>query len=42
VETPQELEAVREAGCHEGQGFYFSRPVAPELILPMLQRAKSE
>jgi diguanylate cyclase (GGDEF)-like protein/PAS domain S-box-containing protein len=40
VETEQELAAVREAGCHEAQGFYFSRPLAPELILPMLQKGE--
>jgi diguanylate cyclase (GGDEF)-like protein len=27
VETPEQLNIVREAGCTEAQGYYFSRPV---------------
>ncbi len=27
VETPQQLAFLRERGCPEGQGYYFSRPV---------------
>ena len=28
VETPQQLAFLREQGCSEGQGYYFSQPVA--------------
>jgi EAL domain-containing protein (putative c-di-GMP-specific phosphodiesterase class I) len=42
VETAQELAAVRDAGCDEAQGFHFSRPLAPDYVLPMLQQAKSD
>lgn len=27
IETREQLEALRELGCHEGQGYYFSRPL---------------
>ena len=40
IETVQELSAVKQAGCDEGQGFYFSEPLMPELILPILQTAR--
>jgi diguanylate cyclase (GGDEF)-like protein/PAS domain S-box-containing protein len=42
VETAQEFAAIRDAGCNEAQGFYFSRPLAPNYVLPMLQQAKSD
>jgi diguanylate cyclase (GGDEF)-like protein/PAS domain S-box-containing protein len=29
IETPEQLDAIRELGCHLGQGFLFSRPVLP-------------
>jgi EAL domain-containing protein (putative c-di-GMP-specific phosphodiesterase class I) len=32
VETAAELDAVRESGCDEVQGFYFSRPMAASLV----------
>lgn len=32
VETKAELEILRDMGCHEIQGYYFSRPVEPEQI----------
>jgi diguanylate cyclase (GGDEF)-like protein len=32
METPEEVEALRELGCRKMQGFYFSRPVAAEKI----------
>ncbi len=32
VETIAELDAVRESGCDEVQGFYFSRPMAARLV----------
>jgi diguanylate cyclase (GGDEF)-like protein/PAS domain S-box-containing protein len=33
IETAEELAFLRERGCTLGQGFYFSRPVAPEEII---------
>jgi EAL domain-containing protein (putative c-di-GMP-specific phosphodiesterase class I) len=30
VETRQQLEILREHGCHQAQGYYFSRPVPGE------------
>jgi EAL domain-containing protein (putative c-di-GMP-specific phosphodiesterase class I) len=29
IETVEQLSAIRDLGCHYGQGFYFSRPVRP-------------
>src|SRR4051812_20301588 len=29
IETPEELAAAIEAGCHLGQGFVFARPMSP-------------
>jgi diguanylate cyclase (GGDEF)-like protein len=36
VETQEQLEAVRAAGCTEVQGYFFSRPVPPEQIKTLL------
>ncbi len=42
VETIAELDAVRESGCDEVQGFYFSRPMAASVVRDwVLQRADS-
>jgi diguanylate cyclase (GGDEF)-like protein/PAS domain S-box-containing protein len=30
VETPEQLDALRELGCVQAQGFYFSRPISAE------------
>lgn len=30
IETPQELDILRDLGCEYGQGFYFSRPLDRE------------
>jgi diguanylate cyclase len=37
VETMAELDAVRECGCDEVQGFYFSRPMAASEVQPWLR-----
>ena len=39
VETPGQLEFLREQGCDEGQGYYFSRPV-PALQLEAFMRLR--
>ena len=36
VETELQIEALLALGCNRAQGFYFSRPVAPELIPELL------
>ncbi|HEY9824447.1 MAG TPA: GGDEF domain-containing phosphodiesterase [Stenomitos sp.] len=37
VETVEQLCYLQEKGCDEGQGFFFSRPLAPEAVLPVLK-----
>ncbi|MBI4783575.1 MAG: EAL domain-containing protein [Oscillatoriophycideae cyanobacterium NC_groundwater_1537_Pr4_S-0.65um_50_18] len=37
VETQEQLDYLHERGCHEGQGFYFSRPMPADVITPMLR-----
>ena len=32
VETPQQLTFLRKTGCHEAQGYYFSRPLPAEAM----------
>jgi diguanylate cyclase (GGDEF)-like protein/PAS domain S-box-containing protein len=39
VETSGQLETVRALGCDEAQGYYWSRPVAPELVPSLLRAA---
>ncbi|WP_273243147.1 putative bifunctional diguanylate cyclase/phosphodiesterase [Hyphomonas atlantica corrig.] len=41
VETREELEHVRAAGCHLVQGFYFSTPLTAEKMLPYLTGEES-
>ena len=36
VETPEQLERLRELGCDEMQGFFFSPPVSPERFEQLL------
>jgi EAL domain-containing protein (putative c-di-GMP-specific phosphodiesterase class I) len=38
VETPQQLDLLRELGCHAYQGYLFSLPVEAEAV-PALLRA---
>jgi diguanylate cyclase (GGDEF)-like protein/PAS domain S-box-containing protein len=37
VETPEELAFLQENQCDEAQGYYFSRPVAPEQFAELLR-----
>jgi diguanylate cyclase (GGDEF)-like protein len=39
VETQAQLDYLQKQGCHEGQGFYFARPVPFEQITQMLQQS---
>ena len=40
VETEQQLNMLREAGCDLIQGYYFSRPVPPEDFEPLIVKEK--
>lgn len=40
VETPEQLEALRDYGCDMVQGYLFSKPVSTEAITRMLQEGK--
>jgi predicted signal transduction protein with EAL and GGDEF domain len=42
VETEAQLQLIRDHGCNEGQGYYFSPPIAPAAVHNMLaaQQAK--
>jgi EAL domain-containing protein (putative c-di-GMP-specific phosphodiesterase class I) len=42
VETADQLHELRRMGCDVGQGYYFNRPLAPERIAALLQRAAVE
>jgi diguanylate cyclase (GGDEF)-like protein len=41
VETAQQVAFLRENGCDEIQGYYYSRPVWPEQITQLLQKEPS-
>jgi diguanylate cyclase (GGDEF)-like protein/PAS domain S-box-containing protein len=36
IETPSQAEALRELGCHIGQGFLFAKPLSAEAINELL------
>jgi diguanylate cyclase (GGDEF)-like protein/PAS domain S-box-containing protein len=39
VETMEEVAFLKAHECHEGQGYYFSRPVLPEQFAKLLENA---
>lgn len=41
IETERQLSAVREHGCHLGQGYYFARPAPLEDVAALLDRSPS-
>ena len=41
VETREQLAFLQAQGCGEGQGFYFSRPLTAEELVPLLQTGLS-
>ncbi len=38
IETEEQLNILAALGCHVGQGYYLSRPLAPELVPAALDR----
>jgi len=40
VETSEQLDFLKELGCSEVQGFYFSHPMSAEAIAPLLSAGK--
>lgn len=36
IETPAQVQAIRSMGCNVMQGYFFSKPVSAEEILPLL------
>ena len=38
IEETSQLEDLRELSCSEGQGYFFSRPLAPPEVMQLLQR----
>ena len=40
VETPGQLELLRGFGCHELQGYIFSRPLKPDDLLRLLEEGR--
>ncbi len=42
VETQAQLAMLREHGCDEVQGFFFSRPLPPDSTMAFLRRAQDE
>jgi diguanylate cyclase (GGDEF)-like protein len=42
VERDSEVNILRELGCHFGQGFYFSRPLAPDAFAEFALRRIAE
>jgi len=42
IENKDQLESLRKLGCEVVQGYYISRPVPAEQILPLLERDWSQ
>ena len=42
VESERQLEFLRESGCDEAQGYYFSRPIPAEELAAMLRAELTE
>src|SRR5690606_27733651 len=39
VETEEKVGCLRAEGCDRLQGYYFSKPLAPEALVPFIARA---
>jgi len=42
IETKEEMDLVTQLGCHEGQGYYFSRPINSDAIRNYLQASQTK
>jgi diguanylate cyclase len=42
VETAEQLAFLQAQGCDEGQGYYFSRPIAADQFAQLLARGMAE
>jgi len=42
VETPAQMEALRAMGCHEVQGYLFSKPLPPAALEAYLRRCAEQ
>ncbi|MFD1848447.1 EAL and GGDEF domain-containing protein [Oceanobacillus bengalensis] len=42
IETPQQLNYLKKQECHEGQGYYFSRPVNDKEIALLYKKLQSK
>jgi len=40
VETEQQVAILRQLGCNEMQGYYFSRPLPSRKLMAFLQKSK--
>ena len=38
IETPSQLDQLRDMGCDVGQGNVLARPLPPELVVTLLER----
>ncbi len=41
VETEKQASFLRQAGCHEAQGYLYSRPVSPDNLIELLPQSES-
>jgi predicted dehydrogenase len=42
IETKEQMDLVTQLGCHEGQGYYFSRPINSDAIRTYLQTSQTK
>jgi diguanylate cyclase (GGDEF)-like protein/PAS domain S-box-containing protein len=42
VEDPEQSLTLKELGCDTGQGFYFAKPMAPEMVIEFLRSYERE
>ena len=38
IETPMQLAMIRNLNCHEGQGYYFAKPLDAESVMTLLSK----
>jgi EAL domain-containing protein (putative c-di-GMP-specific phosphodiesterase class I) len=41
VETPEQLELLRQAGCDYAQGYLFARPMPPAAFIDFIRQHQS-